>query len=203
MRICRMAVALSIAVLLGCGGSERPRSNDSASLVSATVSDDAARLATADSAAASSRSPTCPRTGLWAQCSVEKRLERSGFVPRKIASPGTKHAGFSVAPTTYLLGSAKLEVFIYTDEKALVHDWTELDTLRAAPRGTAPAWAAPPTLVRSANMAALFLSDSPEKSERLALAITAGAPQPGTTRPATHVLLPVVHINPPGSKPPR
>jgi hypothetical protein len=102
-----------------------------------------------------------------------------------------------------MLGSAKLEVFVYPDEKALLRDWTELDTLRASPRGTTTAWEAPPTLVRSANLAALFLSESPEKSDRLSLAISAGAPQPGITRSTSHVLLPAVHITPPQSKTPR
>jgi hypothetical protein len=200
MRICRLAIALSIALPFGCGSSERPAASDSSSVASSTTSTDPAPLPTGDSSSATAKSFACPRTGLWEQCSVEKRLEQAGFVPRKIASPGPKRAGFSVAPTTYLLGSAQLEVFIYPDEKSLVRDWRELDTLKSAPRGTAPAWPAAPTLVRSANLAALFLSDSPEKSERLALAITAGAPQPAATRAATHVLLPIVHIHPPATK---
>lgn len=108
-----------------------------------------------------------------------------------------------MTPTAYLLGSAKLEVFVYPDEKSLLRDWAELDTLRASPRGTTGTWEVPPTLVRSANLAALFLSNSPEKADRLALAITAGAPQPGTTRSANHVLLPAVHITPPASKSPQ
>jgi hypothetical protein len=108
-----------------------------------------------------------------------------------------------VTPTTYLLGSAKLEVFVYPDAKALAADWENLDTLRASPRGTASASPIPPTLVRSANLAALFFSESPEKADRLALAITAGAPQPGTTRSTSHALLPAVHIAAPATKPPR
>jgi hypothetical protein len=108
-----------------------------------------------------------------------------------------------VTPTTYLLGSAKLEVFVYPDEKSLARDWAALDTLKASPRGTTTVWEAPPTLVRSANLAALFLSPSPEKADRLALAISAGAPQPGITRSSNHVLLPAVHITPPDSKTPR
>jgi hypothetical protein len=136
-------------------------------------------------------------------CSVEKRLEQSGFVLRKAVLPGPRRAGFSVAPTTYLLGSAKLEVFVYPDAESLAHDWAGLDTLRASPRGTTTTWEAPPTLIRSANLAALFLSDNPAKSERLALSLTAGAPQPGTARSSSQVLLPTVHIAPPPSKTPR
>jgi hypothetical protein len=198
-----MAVAPTVCLLLACGRSTKSSaSNDSASLVATVVSEDSGTPANADSTPAA-KTPTCPRTGRWALCSVEKRLEQSGFVLRKAVLPGPKRAGFSVTPTTYLLGSARLEVFVYPDEGALARDWAGLDTLRASPRGTTTAWDAPPTLVRSANLAALFLSDSPEKSDRLALAITAGAPQPGTTRASSHVLLPAVHISPPASKTPR
>jgi hypothetical protein len=203
MRISDIAVASVGCLVLGCGQSRKPSaSNDSASLVATAVSGDSAPSANADSTPAT-KAPTCPRTGQWALCSVEKRLEQSGFVLRKAVLPGPKRAGFSVTPTTYLLGSAKLEVFVYPDEGTLARDWAGLDTLRASPRGTTTAWDAPPTLVRSANLAALFLSDSPEKSDRLALALTAGAPQPGTTRSSSHVLLPAVHITPPASKTPR
>lgn len=203
MRITVIAVASTVCLLLGCGRSKKPSaSKDSASLVATAASADSAPSANADSTPAA-KARTCPRTGQWALCSVEKRLEQSGFVLRKAVLAGPKRAGFSVTPTTYLLGSAKLEVFVYPDEKSLARDWAGLDTLRASPRGTTTTWEAPPTLVRSANLAALFLSDSPEKSDRLALALTAGAPQPGTTRSSSQVLLPAVHISPPASKTPR
>jgi hypothetical protein len=194
--------APTVCLLFACGRSPKPSaSNDSASLVTNEVSD-SVPPASADSTPAAKR-PTCPRTGRWALCSVEKRLEQAGFVPRKAVVPTPKMAGFSVTPTTYLLGSAKLEVFLYPDEKSLAGDWAGLDTLRASPRGTTTAFQVPPTLVRSANLAALFLSDSPAKSDRLALALTAGPPQPGTTRSSSRVLLPAVHISPPASKTPR
>ena len=200
MRTPSITVASTVCLLLACGRSTKPSaSNDSASFVATAVSGDSAPSANADSTPAA-KGPTCPRTGQWALCSVEKRLEQSGFVLRKAVLAGPKRAGFSVTPTTYLLGSAKLEVFVYPDEKSLARDWAGLDTLRASPRGTTPTWEAPPTLVRSANLAALFLSDSPEKSDRLALALTAGAPQPGTTRSSSQVRLPAVHISPPASK---
>jgi hypothetical protein len=35
-----------------------------------------------------------------------------------------------------------------------------------------------PTFVRSANLAAVFLTDNPTQAERFTLALTAGAPQP-------------------------
>jgi hypothetical protein len=76
------------------------------------------------------------------------------------------------------LGHARLEVFVYPDEAALARDIAGIDTLTASPRGKPGAWETPPTFVRSANLAAVFLTDSPVQAERLTLAITAGAPQP-------------------------
>jgi hypothetical protein len=198
----RAALIFTVASLFACGRSNRAASTDSTSLATSATSADTLTSAQIDTTPGH-RAPTCPRTGLWALCSVEKRLKQSGFVLRKAALPAPKRAGFSVMPTTYLLGSARLEVFIYPDAKSLAADWTNLDTLRASPRGTTTTWPTPPTLVRSENLAALFLSESPEKADRLSLAITAGAPQPGTRRSANQALLPAVHIVAPTSKQPR
>jgi hypothetical protein len=83
-----------------------------------------------------------------------------------------------VAPAAYTLGHSRLEVFVYPDEAALAKDIASIDTLTASPRGRPSTWEMTPTFVRSANLAAVFLSDSPVQAERLTLAITAGAPQP-------------------------
>jgi len=76
------------------------------------------------------------------------------------------------------LGHSRLEVFVYPDEAALAKDIAGIDTLTGSPRGRPSPWAMAPTFVRSANLAAIFLTDSPVKAERFTLAMTAGAPQP-------------------------
>lgn len=120
----------------------------------------------------------CPRTGRWALCSLETRLVQSGFVVRRVGGEARRRAGFSVPPVTYTLGRTKLEVFIYPSESALAADMAKLDTVIAAPRGARNPWLMIPTFVRSANLAAVFLTDNPTQAERFTLAITAGAPQP-------------------------
>jgi len=127
-------------------------------------------------------SSPCPRTGKWALCSVEKRLQQAGFVVRPAEGVAPRRAGFSVVPTAYILGHSRLEVFVYPDESALARDLGGIDTLTASPRGGPSVWETPPTFVRSANLAAVFLTDSPVQAERLTLAITAGAPQPNPGR---------------------
>jgi hypothetical protein len=99
---------------------------------------------------------------------VVTRLE--GGTPRR--------PGFTVAPTAYTLGHSRLEVFVYPDEAALARDVAGIDTLTASPRGRPSEWDAPVIFVRSANVVAVFVTDSPVQAERLTLAITAGPPQP-------------------------
>jgi hypothetical protein len=122
----------------------------------------------------------CPRTGLWAQCSVEKRLSQSGFVVRRMPDSVKRRSGFSVMPTPYLLGRARLDVFIYPTADAVANETSRLDTALAGPRGVKSQWGVgvQPTFVRSANLIAVFLTDNPTQSERLSLALTAGPPQP-------------------------
>lgn len=83
-----------------------------------------------------------------------------------------------MAPTAYTLGHSRLEVFVYPDEAALARDIAGIDTLTASPRGRPSSWETTVTFVRSANLAAVFLTDSQVQAERLTLSITAGAPQP-------------------------
>jgi hypothetical protein len=167
-------------VLTACG-------RDSSRRVDSGVArDSAVETSTASSTTAAGQdqknSSACPRTGKWALCSVEKRLEQAGFVVRPADGVAPRRAGFSVLPTAYILGHARLEVFVYPDESALARDIAGLDTLTASPRGRPNMWETAPTFVRSVNLAAVFLTDSPVQAERLTLAITAGAPQPNPAR---------------------
>lgn len=157
-------------------GSSRPAD-------SASVRDLPVQTTTASSAVpASAPANSCPRTGQWAPCSLEKRLKQSGFVVKRVGGEAPRRAGFSVAPVAYTVGHSRLEVFVYPTEAALARDIAGIDTVTASPRGRASAWETTPTFVRSANLAAVFLTDSPVQADRLTLAITAGAPQPNSGR---------------------
>jgi hypothetical protein len=104
-------------------------------------------------------------------------------VAKRLNGSQTKRSGFSVDPVAYSIGkSSRLEVFVYPDEKSLAKDVAKLDTMRVAPTGDSVDWNGTPTLIRSANLAAVFVGDNPRQIERLSLAITAGPPQPGSQR---------------------
>ncbi|HEX5577488.1 MAG TPA: hypothetical protein VFX40_03880 [Gemmatimonadaceae bacterium] len=154
-------------LLLACGKKDETKS--SADTITAAASPVAAPPRTAGP-------DECPATGQWALCSVEKRLKRSGFVARKVEGESPDRAGFTVKPTVYTLGSGRLEVFLYENAAAMEKDIAALDTLTVSPPGTAPAWPSQAGLVRSGNLAAVYMGQSARQAERLTLAITAGAP---------------------------
>lgn len=130
----------------------------------------------------SSGKTSCIPDGRWAICSIEKRMRQSGFVAKKINSGVARRAGFSVNPVGYTLNKSRLELYLYKDAVTLQRDLAKLDTVRVVPRGSAPSSEPPPVLIHSGNLAALLYTDDATQAERLALAITAGAPQAGSSR---------------------
>ena len=175
----RQVAALTFMLLGGCGGSPRTSPNS----VSVDSVQSEGRIAIAPPAAKpeSTTSP-CPHTGRWARCSVENRLRQAGLVLRPVKGESQQRAGFSVRPVVYTLAGARLEVFLYSDEAALTRDIARMDTVRVAPIGSPSAWEMTPHFIRSGNLAAVFLTQNQRQAERLALALTAGAPQPGSPR---------------------
>ena len=173
----RGALCLCILVV-GCGKSDSPAEAALPPAPPATGS----VSTTSGSVARQSTKPGCAHTGLWAVCSVENRLRQAGFVARRVQGRAPDRPGFSVNPIVYTLGRSHLEVFIYPDEASLTRDIVKMDTMQVAPIGTAGSWEVPPLLIRSANLAAVLLSENPRQAERLSLALTAGAPQSGSPR---------------------
>jgi hypothetical protein len=169
----------SSAAVAGAGSEVNPQTGASSTPEAKAAASVAKASAPLAKPGASSAAPECPRTGQWALCSVERRLIQSGFVIRRVDGAPPRRAGFSVLPAVYTLGRSRLEVFIYPTEATLAADVAKIDTATAAPRGAKNPWPFfSPTFVRSANLAAVFLTDNPTQAERLTLALTAGAPQP-------------------------
>ena len=162
---------LFIATLLGCARENEPPPEPVAT-ASFEAADTSPRI----------REFSCPHTGLWSECTLGRRLKQAGFVVKRSEEKARKRAGFSVEPVVYSLGSSRLEVFIYKDESSLAKDIALIDTVTVSPRGTPPAWESTPILIRSGNLAAVLLTQNPRQAERAMLAITAGAPQPGSPR---------------------
>lgn len=171
------SLAVIALFILACRNeSERPRDTIKITMTPVTG-------ATVSDSAPSSKpvTPGCEHTGQWAECSLERRLKQQGFVVKRTDESVTR-AGFTPKPVIYMLGTSRLEAFFYRSEGALSKDMQSIDTVTAAPKGAAAPWPSTPVLIRSANLAAVFLGQSPRQIERLTLAITAGPPQPGSPR---------------------
>src|SRR5882724_9971375 len=112
----------SLALFAFTGGCSRSGADSSASASSTLVISTRDTLAGRASAASSTDTSSCPRTGLWARCSVEKRLEQSGFVVNPVKGVASRRAGFSVLPSVYTLGRSRLEVFLYSSQQAAARD---------------------------------------------------------------------------------
>ena len=166
LNACLVLCALSLA----CSGETDTRSADTPASGATPVS------AASSAPAATQRADDCPATGEWALCSVEKRLERSGFVATKLETEAPSRAGFSVKPVAYRLGRGRLEVFIYDDAASMERDISQMDTLTVSKAGVPTAWPSPPTLIRNENLAAVFMDQTGRQAERLVMAITAGPP---------------------------
>ena len=171
----RALILAGLILGLACGRSKSEPTVDTPGVAVSTPSTGSDTSKTSNPSA-----DPCPRTGLWAQCSVEKRLSQSGFVVRRMPDSVKRRSGFSVTPIPYILGRSRLDVFIYPTADAVTNETSRLDTSLAGPRGVRNQWGVgvQPTFVRSANLIAVFLTDNPTQSERLSLALTAGPPQP-------------------------
>ncbi len=169
--------AVLVAALLAACSSSKPAS--SADTTSTAAAPQQAIPATNQPSAASD----CPHDGKWALCSIERRLKQSGYVVKRVEQDTVRRAGFSVKPTVYTLGRSTVEIFLYKDSASVARDVAKLDTLSVGPVGKPSQWGdIPPALIRSANIAAVILSQSARQIERAVNALTAGPPQAGSPR---------------------
>jgi len=171
--IIRALVALgSVVLTAGCGGRGEKASADSVGGV-APVAPAAAMKAPPD---------PCVKNGLWAECTVERRLNQSGFVVTRLDTASRKRDGFTVKPVVYSLGKSRLEVFLYDSEADAQRDVANLDTIAVAPTGKTVSWPTTPIFIRNTNLLAVLLTENPRQAERASLALTAGPPQKSSSR---------------------
>jgi hypothetical protein len=115
---------------------------------------------------------------LWNTANLEKRLDLQGMAPRRSDRP-VHHPFLAVPGTSYMVGNAELQIFIYESAAAAARDVARLDTATVSPRGAPVKWPARPTLVTNNNLVAIFLGQNALQIERVQRAIMAGL-SPGT-----------------------
>ena len=121
--------------------------------------------------------PPCPADGLWHECSILYRLERSGLAPRKDSTPATE-SGLNERGMLVHVGSAELELFIYRDEASRAAAEAKLPKGGFVEAGQPYTMRHERTLIRSVNLLAILKSLRDRQRERVADAIMAGPPQP-------------------------
>lgn len=170
---------IACSVFAACGR-EGGAGGDSAAVATAAApatgsgTDSSTAASAATVAPRSVDAPTCVSEGMWQACSVEKRLTDAGFVPvRKGAAPT---GVFGVAGTTYTLGPAELNVYLFRSARERETAVAAIDSVGVVRRGAAPPWPMAPTLITSNNLVAVLLSDNGRLIERVQNAITAGLP---------------------------
>jgi hypothetical protein len=121
----------------------------------------------------------CRREGLWQWCAVLDRMERAGVIltPTTDVPPGDLLRG---ERRTFQVGAGEdaLHVYLYPSVPDRQRDTDALDSALVAPRGERRSYVVQPLLVTSNNLAALVITPNERTRERLALALSAGLPQP-------------------------
>lgn len=171
-RACR-ALALSLWPI-AFAGCERPAPR---SLEDTGVAAPPAAAAADSAPSSADAGGECPETGLWRECSLEKRLERAGFVAARREAE-VRHPFLDIPGRSYVLAGDELQVFIYPSAEARERDLSDLDSATVSPPGESVDWAAPPTLIVSNNLAAILIGGTSRQVERVQLALTAGLPRP-------------------------
>ncbi len=121
----------------------------------------------------------CPATGLWAECSVLYRLERSGLAPHVDSTGKAEEKALAGRPLLVKFGTtSRLEVFLYADSTARIADGQKLDRKTFVDATGQQTLRRERTLIENGNLIGLLSSINDRLRERVSDALTAGAPQP-------------------------
>ncbi len=168
MDVSRRATArVAVAFFLAACGRGKPPAADSSSAASAS-----------SAGASQVSSGTCPRTGHWGDCQLRARLEQSGLAPRSTTDKLGDLPSLAAKPVTLMLGNAGLAAYFFADTMSRHRAAAALDTAKFIPQTRSISMKAETTLIENDNALVLLFSRNEHQRERVADAITAGAPQP-------------------------
>lgn len=166
-RLCCSALMVMFAA--GCSRKAAP-SRDSAAA--------AAAVASAAAPAAAAGGPLCARTGHWGECELRIRLEQSGLAPVVVKEKPGDLPTLAPTPVFFQIGNASMAAYFFADTVSRRKAAAGLDTSKFIPPSRAVGMHGEATAIESDNLLALLFSRNEHQRERVADAITAGAPQP-------------------------
>lgn len=179
----RIAPALLVALLAACGGggsgdAGRAGAGREASGGAAGQANAAGGAASGDAATAvpGAPRPACTYTGRWDRCTIAERLDRSGLAPQPVTD-AAPHAQLGAPAAAWMVGNARLLVFVYPDKGAREAAQEKLPPAQYLTPQEEVGMNALPTLIASENLLAILDSRNEHQRERVADAITAGPPQ--------------------------
>jgi len=121
---------------------------------------------------------SCPATGMWAECSILYRLDRSGLVPHVDSSAKPAETALGGQPLMIKIGTtAVLELHLYPDSVARVAAGTTLDRAHLVGATASQTIERERTLIENANVIGLLTSLNSHQRERVSDALMAGPPQ--------------------------
>ena len=129
-------------------------------------------------AAASTGSATdCLATGLWAECSVLKRLEEAALAVHADSLTVVTDSPLSIAGKRLPIANGEIEIFVYADSGSRLRDAAKLDTTAFIPPSRQRTVRRERTVVANANLLVLMDVASEAYRERIANYLMAGPPQ--------------------------
>jgi hypothetical protein len=165
--VSRAATALvAVALISACGRDK------------ASVADSPNVTSTATAGAQPAASGTCPRTGHWGDCQIRASLAQAGLAPRSTSEKVGDLPLLDVKPVTLMLGNAGVAVYFFADTMSRHRAAATLDTAKFIAQTRAVSMKAETTRIENDNVLVLLFSRNEHQRERVADAITAGAPQP-------------------------
>jgi hypothetical protein len=166
-------LALAAMLVVACGRERDPAPQT----ITYTVGVDTAQATTAAAKAA------CPATGLWSECAVFERLDRAGLVPRRDSTAAAvTEEPLGARGVLLRVGTAELELYFYSDAAARASDEAKLDRTKYVEYAAPLSISSQATLIHTANLLAVLHSRNDHLRERVGDALTAGPPQPQTSR---------------------
>ena len=119
----------------------------------------------------------CPATGLWAQCSVLKRLEQAGLAVHADSLTEIHDPPLSIAGKRLPIAKGEIEIFLYADSGSRVRDAAKLDKKMFIDPSRQPSILRERTVVANENLLVLMNIANETNRERIANNLMAGPPQ--------------------------
>ncbi len=119
----------------------------------------------------------CPSDGKWKECSVTERLLRAGMGVRLDSAPA-RDSAIETPGLLYHIGRSTLQVYLFADSDARRAAAAKLDTSGFIGYMATQVYPPKTSMLQSANLLALLVSQSETQRQRIGDALTAGAPPP-------------------------